>query len=75
MCFYLMQPTVNALSAAAAATTSAGLADRVASVVASSGMVRLRQLFVVCCPSVNLKIHRELNLQLFYVLATSICFV
>ncbi|KAI8529420.1 hypothetical protein RHMOL_Rhmol12G0223700 [Rhododendron molle] len=32
------KPTVNALSAAAAATTSAGLADRVASVVASSGM-------------------------------------
>lgn len=48
MCFYLMQPTINALSAAAAATTSAGLADRVTSVVTSSGMVRLRQLFVFC---------------------------
>lgn len=43
MCFCFMQPTAHA----AAATTSAGLADRVASVVTSSGMVRLRQLLVV----------------------------
>lgn len=57
MCFCFMQPTAHA----AAATTSAGLADRVASVVASSGMVRLRQLLVVFCPPVNPKIHNELN--------------
>lgn len=61
MWFYLVQPTVNALSAAATATTSAGLVDRVASAIASSGMVRLRQLFVGFCPSVNPKTHRELN--------------
>ena len=34
-----MQPTITAISASAAASTSAGLADRVAS-VAISGMVR-----------------------------------
>lgn len=57
MGFCFMQPTAHA----AAATTSAGLADRVASVVASSGMVRLRQLLVVFCPPANPKTHNELN--------------
>lgn len=36
--YYFMQPAINSISAAAAAT-SAGLADRGASVVAIAGMV------------------------------------
>lgn len=62
--FELFQPAMNPISVAAAAATSAGLADRNASAVAISGMVRWIYLFFCINSTIMILLHMHFNLQL-----------